>query len=104
MLTKNFQMYKLDVEKVEESEITLSTFVESWRKQGNSRKKKKKICFIDYSQDFDYVVHNTLCKILKKVEAPDLLTCLLRKLCVSQEETVRTGYRTTDWFKIGKRV
>ena len=62
----------------------------------------KKICFIDYSQDFDYVDHNTLCKILKKVEAPDLLTCLLRNLCVSQEETVRTGYGTTDWFKIGK--
>ena len=34
--------------------------------------------------------------------APDLLTCLLRNLCVSQEETVRTGYGTTDWFKIGK--
>ena len=29
-------------------------------------------------------------------------TCLLRNLCANQETTVRTGYRTTDWFKIGK--
>ena len=38
--TKNFQMYKLDLEKTEEPEIKLSTFVGSWRKQGNSRKKQ----------------------------------------------------------------
>ena len=35
---------------------------------------------------------------------PDHLTCLLRNLCVSQEATVRTGRRTTDWFQIGKGV
>ena len=35
--TKNFQMYKLDLEKAEEPEIKLSTFVGSWRKQGNSK-------------------------------------------------------------------
>ena len=35
---------------------------------------------------------------------PDYLTCLLRNLYVSQETTVRTGHRTTDWFKIGKGV
>ena len=32
------------------------------------------------------------------------LTCLLRKLYSGQEETVRTGHGTTDWFQIGKRV
>ena len=31
-------MYKLDFEEAEEPEIKLSTFVGSWRKQGNSRK------------------------------------------------------------------
>ena len=35
--TKNFQMYKLDLEKAEEPEIKLPTFVGSWRKQGNSK-------------------------------------------------------------------
>ena len=35
---------------------------------------------------------------------PDHFTCLLRKLHVSQEATVRIRHRTNDWFKIGKRV
>ena len=35
---------------------------------------------------------------------PDQLTCLLRNLRVGQEATVRTPYRTTDWFKIEKGV
>ena len=35
---------------------------------------------------------------------PDHLTCLLRNLYAGQEATVRMGYRTTDWFQIGKGV
>ena len=35
---------------------------------------------------------------------PDHLTCLLRNLYASQEATVRTGCRTTDWFQTGKGV
>ena len=35
---------------------------------------------------------------------PDNLTCLLRNLHASQEATFRTGYGTTDWFRIGKGV
>ena len=35
---------------------------------------------------------------------PDHLTCLLRNLYAGQEETVRTGRGTTDWFQIKKRV
>ena len=35
---------------------------------------------------------------------PDHLTCLLRNLYAGQEATVRTGYRSTDWFQIGKEV
>ena len=31
-------MYKLDLTESEEPEIKLSTFIGSWRKQGNSRK------------------------------------------------------------------
>ena len=34
----------------------------------------------------------------------DHLTCLLRNLYAGQEETVRTGHGTTDWFQIGEGV
>ena len=61
-------------------------------------------CFIDRAKAFDCVDHNKLCKILKEMEIPDHLTCLLRKLFAGQEATVRTGHRTTDWFQIGKGV
>ena len=48
--------------------------------------------------------HNKLWKILKEMGIPDHLTCLLRNLYAGQEETVRTGHGTTDWFRIGKGV
>ena len=35
---------------------------------------------------------------------PDHLTRLLRNPYAGQEETVRTGHGTTDWFQIGKGV
>ena len=35
---------------------------------------------------------------------PDHLTCLLRNLYAGQEETVRAGHGTMDWFQIGKGV
>jgi len=34
----------------------------------------------------------------------DYLTCLLRNLYAGQEETVRNGHGTTQWFQIGKGV
>ena len=59
-------------------------------------------CLIDYAKAFDCVDHNKLWKILKEMEIPDYLTFLLRNLYAGQEETVRTGHGTTDWFQIGK--
>ena len=61
-------------------------------------------CFIDYDKAFDCVGHKKLWKILKEMEIPDHLTCLLRNLYAGQEATVRTGHGTTDWFHIGKGV
>ena len=52
----------------------------------------------------DCVDHNKLWKILKEMGIPDHLTCLLRNLCASQEETVRNRHGTMDWFQIGKGV
>ena len=60
-------------------------------------------CFIDYAKDFDKQDHHKLWKILKEMEIPDHLTCLLRILYAGQEATVRTGHRT-NWFQIGKGV
>ena len=48
--------------------------------------------------------HNKLWKILKEMEIPNYLICLLRNLYAGQEATVRTGHGTTDWFHIGKGV
>ena len=61
-------------------------------------------CFIDYAKAFDCVNHNKLWKIIKEMGIPYHLTCLLRNLYAGQEETVRTGHGTTDWFQIGKGV
>ena len=59
-------------------------------------------CFIDYAKAFDSVDQNKLWKILKEMLIPDYLTFLLRNLYECQEETVRTGYGTTDLFQIRK--
>ena len=57
-------------------------------------------CFIDYAKAFD----SKLWQVVKEMGVPDHLVYLLRNLYVGQEATVRTGYGTTDWFKIGKGV
>ena len=59
-------------------------------------------CFFDYAKALDCVDDNRLWKILKEMEIPDHLTCLLRNLYAGQEATVRTGHGPTDWFQIGK--
>ena len=61
-------------------------------------------CLIDYAKAFDCVEHNKRWQVLKEMGVPDHLIYLLRNLYVGQEATVRTGYGTTDWFKIGKGV
>ena len=68
------------------------------------QKKNIYFCFLDYAKAFDCVDHNKLWKILKEMGIPDHLTCLLRKLYIGQEATVRTGHGTTNWFQIGKGV
>ena len=43
-------------------------------------------CFIDYAKAFDCVDHKKLWKILKEMEIPDHLTCLLRNLYAGQKQ------------------
>ena len=56
-------------------------------KKARNFQKNIYFCFIDYTKDFDYVGHNKLWKILKEMEIPDHLTCLLRNLYAGQEAT-----------------
>ena len=92
-------MFKLDLEKAEESQIKLPTKGGSLKKREFQR--NNYFCFIDYAKAFDCVDHNKLWTILKERGIPEHLTCLLRNLYASQETTVRTGYGKTDWFQIG---
>ena len=62
------------------------------------------LCFTDYAKAFECVNHNKLWKILKEMEIPDHLTCLLRNLYAGQEAIVRTGHGTTHWLQTGKGV
>ena len=72
----------------------------------NAREFQKNIyfCLIDYAKAFDCVNNIKLWKILQEMGIPDHLTCLLRNLYAVQEETVRTGHGTTDWFQIGNGI
>ena len=100
----NFQMFRLDLEKAEEQDIKLPTSTGSLNKIQREFHKNIYFCFINYTQAFDCVNHNKLWNILKEMEIPDHLTCLLRNLYSGKEVTVRTGHGTTDWFQIGKGV
>ena len=95
-------MFKLDLEKIEASEIKLPISFGSLKKQ--EFQKNIYFCFTDYTKAFDCVDHNKLWKILKEMRIQDHLTCLLRNIYAGQEATVRTGHGKTDWFQIGKGV
>ena len=66
--------------------------------------KKKKPCFFDYTEAFDYVGHNKLENSERDGNIRHHLICLLRNLYAGQEVTVKTGHGTTDWLQIGKGV
>ena len=101
MWTVKFRMFKLDLEKVEETEIKLPT---SSRSPKKAREYQKNIyfCFVDYAKAFDPVDQNKLRKIPQEMGISDDLTCFLRNLCEDQEAIVRTGHRTIDCFQIRK--
>ena len=61
------------------------------------------LCFVDVKA-FDYVDHNKLWKALREMGISDHLTYFLRNLYVHQEETIRTLYGTTDYFRTEKGV
>ena len=74
----------------------------SLKKQESSRKTSISALLTMSKPLFVWITRNW--KILKEMEIPDHLTCLLRNLYAGEEATVRTGHGTTDWFQIGKGV
>ena len=94
-------MYKLDLEKAEEPEIKLPSFIGSWRKWGNSR--KKPLLLLHWLHKALWIT--TICgKFLKRWEYQTISTCLLRNLYASQEAPIRIIHGTMDWFKTGKGI
>ena len=99
--TKNFQMFKLDLEKAEKPEIKLPTSV-GWLKKQEFQKNIY-FCFTDYAKPLTVWI-TTNCGKFLEMGIPDHLTCLLRHQYEGQEATVGTGHGTSDWFQIGKGV
>ena len=79
------RLFKLDLEKAEESEIKLPT---SFLITEKARELQKNIfvSFFDYTEVFGCMDHNKLWKTLQEMGIPDYLTYLLRNLYAGQEE------------------
>ena len=95
-------MFKLVLEKAEETEIKLTTSEGSSKKQESSRKTSISALLTVPKPLTVWITINW--KILKEMGIPDHLTCLVKNLYAGQAATVRTGHGTTDWFQIAKGV
>ena len=96
-------MYKLDLEKAEESEIKLPTSICLIIEKAEEFQKNICFFFIDYAKAFDCVDHNKLWKILNEMGIPDRLISLLRNLYAGQEAMVRIGHGTQTGSKLRKK-
>ena len=79
-------MYKLDLEKAEETDQTANIPWIIKKKKKKTRELQKRIyfCLIDYTKAFDCVGHNKHCgKLLKRGN-----TCILQNLHIGQEVTI----------------
>ena len=91
--TENFQMFKLDLEKAEESRDQIPNIC--WiigKKQENSRKTSTSASLTMLKPLTVWITTNW--KILKEMGIPDHLTCLLRNLYAGQEAKFRTRHGT----------
>ena len=93
-------MFKLDLEKAEETEIKCQHLL--GHRKSKRMLEKCLLPLLDYAKIFGWITTNW--KIPKEMGIPDHLTCLLRNQYTGQEATVRTGHGTTDWVQIGKGV
>ena len=93
-------MFKLDLEKAEESEIKLPTNVGSLKKRGSSRKTSISALLTMPKPLTVWITTN--CGKFFEMGTPDHLTCLLTNLNTGQEATVRTRHGKQNGSKLGK--
>ena len=96
-------MFKLDLEKAEETEIKLPTCTGSLKKQESFRETYTS-ALLTMPKPLTVWLTINCGKFFQEMGIRDHLTCLLRNLYAGQEATVRTGHGTTDWLQIGKGV
>ena len=99
--TKNFQMYKLGLEKTEEPETKLPTFVGPQRKQGNSRKTSISASLTRLKPLTVWITINCG-KFFKRWEYQTTLPVFWETCMQVQEATVRSRHGTTEGSKLGK--
>ena len=71
------------------------------KKKAREFQKNIYFCFIDYTKAFDCVDHTKLWKILKQMEIPGHLSCLLRNLYADQEATLELDMEKQTGSKLG---
>ena len=93
-------MFKLDLEKAEETEIKLPTSVGSLKKQESSRKSSTSALLTTPKLLIVWVT--TLWKILKEMGIPDHLTCLMRSMQVKKQQ-LKLDMEQQTGSKLGKK-
>ena len=98
MWTENVQMFKLDLQKSEETDqiANIHQILE------NAREFQKNICYIKYAKAFDCTTTNW--KILQDhhIRPPYLPSVI--PVCRSRSNIRTLGHGTMDWLQIGKGV
>ena len=95
-------MNKLGLEKAEESEIKLTMFIGSERKQGDSRKNPPPVSWTTLKPLNVGITTN--CGNSSRHGNTRTSYLSPENLYTGQEARVRTRCGTTDWFKIGKGI
>ena len=97
--TKNFQIYKLDLKKAQESEIkNIHWIIEKAREF----QKNIYFCFIDYAKAFDCVDQNNLWIILKETGIPDHLTASCETCMQAKKQQLELDMEQWTGSKLGK--
>ena len=99
-MTMNFQVFKLDLEKLKEPEIKLLTSTGSLKKQ--EFQKNIYFCVIDYAKGFDCVDHNKLWKILQEMGIPDHPPASWEICLQVKKQQLETDMEQQTGFKSGK--
>ena len=102
MWTENFQMYQLSLEKAEEPEIKLPTFVRSWRKQRNSRKASTSASLTTWKPLIVWITANCG-KFLKRWEYQTTLLASWDTCMQVKKQQLNQTWKM-DWFQNGKGV